>query len=244
MNTPANIPIPLPAPRLHPLVATAAVALTLLSAAGIAAFAGWLPAGREAAARDAPIVAVAPEPTSSTAPAPAPAAPQTIEKVVIVERAEARRPLPAAPVTQPAVQLMPVAQPVAAPILVAQQVPPAVAPVPSVCYDCGVVESLRQVVQEGEGSGLGAVAGGVVGGLLGNQVGRGSGKSIATVLGVAGGAYAGHQIEKSQRKTVRHEVTVRMADGTLRTVLQDGATPWRAGDRVRIENGTLVRNYN
>lgn len=244
MNMPANIPTPLPAPRLHPLVATAAVALTLLSAAGIAAFAGWLPAGREAAASGAPTVAVAPEPTSSAAPAPAPAAPQTIEKVVIVERAEPRRPRPAAPVAQPAVQVMPAAPPVAAPILVAQQLPPAVAPAAPACYDCGVVESVRQVVQEGEGSGLGAVAGGVVGGLLGNQVGKGSGRSVATVLGVAGGAYAGHQIEKSRKKAVRHEVTVRMSDGTLRTVPQDGTPPWRAGDRVRIENGTLVRNYN
>lgn len=242
MNTPANIPTPLPTPRLHPLVATAAVALTLLSAAGIAAFAGWLPAGREAAASGAPAVAAAPEPTSIAAPALA--APQTIERVVIVERAEPHRPRPAAPVVQPAVQILPTAQPAVAPVLIAQQVPPAVAPVPRACYDCGVVESVRQVVQEGEGSGLGAVAGGVVGGLLGNQVGKGSGKSIATVLGVAGGAYAGHQIEKSQRKIVRHEITVRMSDGTLRTVLQDGTTSWRAGDRVRVESGTLVRNYN
>ncbi len=108
--------------------------------------------------------------------------------------------------------------------------------------NCGVVDNVREFVQEGEGSGLGAVAGGVIGGILGNQVGGGTGKKVATVLGAAGGAYAGHQVEKSQKKTTRYEISVRLNDGSTRTLTQDTVPAWRIGDRVRLENGVLVRN--
>jgi outer membrane lipoprotein SlyB len=111
-----------------------------------------------------------------------------------------------------------------------------------VCSNCGVIGNIREISQPGEGTGLGAVAGGVIGAIVGNQIGGGSGQKIATVAGAAGGAYAGHQIEKSQRKTTRYEVLVRMNDGTTRTVMMDMVPGWQIGERVRIENGTLVRD--
>lgn len=46
----------------------------------------------------------------------------------------------------------------------------------------------------------GAVAGGLVGGLLGNQVGGGKGKTLATLAGAAGGALAGHEIQKKHQE--------------------------------------------
>ena len=67
-------------------------------------------------------------------------------------------------------------------------------------------------------SGVGAVAGGVVGGLLGHQVGGGNGKKAMTVIGAVGGGVAGHEIEKQARATTVYKVTVRMDDGSLRTV--------------------------
>ncbi|HEY9192125.1 MAG TPA: glycine zipper 2TM domain-containing protein [Methyloversatilis sp.] len=111
---------------------------------------------------------------------------------------------------------------------------------PTACADCGVVEAVRPVQAPGEASGLGAAAGGVVGGLLGNAVGKGTGNTIATILGVAGGAYAGHQIEKTQRKSTHYEVDVRMAGGERRTVTFDTEPVWRAGDKVKVQNGKLV----
>jgi outer membrane lipoprotein SlyB len=111
---------------------------------------------------------------------------------------------------------------------------------PAVCADCGRIEAINVVEQKGEGTGLGAVAGGVVGGVLGNQVGRGSGRKIATVAGVAGGAYAGHQIEKHAKATKRYDVTVRMDDGVLRSVSYDAEPSFRVGDKVKIINGMLV----
>lgn len=229
----ANTSLPAATPRLHPLVATAAVAVTVFSLAGVAALAGVLPAGQAAPAATAP--AAPPVAAQPTAAAARPEAPQVVEKIVYVER-PAPRPAP-----------KPALREAAPPPVAAAPAPlpaPAVAPpaesAPPPCLNCGTIDNVREVAQPGEGSGLGAVAGGVVGGLLGSQVGGGSGKTIATVLGVAGGAYAGHEIEKARKKTTRHEITVRMSDGTLRTLTQDSAPAWRIGDRVRIENGALV----
>jgi outer membrane lipoprotein SlyB len=113
------------------------------------------------------------------------------------------------------------------------------APAP-VCADCGLVESVREVKASADPSGVGAAAGGVVGGLLGNQVGKGSGRTIATLIGIAGGAYAGHQVEKTQRTSSRWEVGVRMENGEYRTVTLDAEPVWRTGDKVRLQGNRLV----
>ena len=110
---------------------------------------------------------------------------------------------------------------------------------PPVCKECGTVENIHEIKVQAEGSGLGAIAGGVLGGLLGNQVGKGSGKTVATVAAAAGGAYAGHQIEKNVRAGKEVEVTVRFDDGSTRTYPQQDASRWRQGDRVRLNNGAL-----
>ncbi|MEJ2176080.1 MAG: glycine zipper 2TM domain-containing protein, partial [bacterium] len=70
-------------------------------------------------------------------------------------------------------------------------------PVASSCASCGTVSAIREVEKKGEGTGLGAVGGAVVGGVIGHQFGGGTGKKVLTVAGAAGGAYAGHQIEKN-----------------------------------------------
>lgn len=201
-----------PTTRLHPLVATAALAVTAVSLAGIAALSGMLPLNRAVAAASAEttpaaaIATVSPEPTFRAPPA--------VKSAPPAPRAAA----------QPA--RSPVATEVA---------------LPAPCMNCGVVDNVRAVEQEGTGSGIGAVAGGVLGGILGNQVGKGNGNKLATILGAVGGAYAGHQVEKSRNKTLRYEIDVRMADGTLRTVTQESQPGWRIGERVRVENGTLHR---
>lgn len=46
----------------------------------------------------------------------------------------------------------------------------------------------------------GAVAGGLVGALAGHMVGGGKGKTLATVAGAAGGAFAGHEIQKRHQE--------------------------------------------
>lgn len=199
-------------PRLHPLLATAAVSVTVFSLVGIAAINGWLPTSK-AESLPAPAAAKVEPAAAEAKPVVPPAAPRPVVKKA------------AAPTHVEAAQ----AQAVAVPSLPA-------------CTSCGTVDNVREVSQPGQASGLGAVAGGVIGGILGNQIGGGTGNKIATVAGVAGGAYAGHQIEKSRNKTMRYEVDVRMGDGSIRTVSQDTTPAWRVGDRVRLDNGTLVAN--
>jgi len=109
------------------------------------------------------------------------------------------------------------------------------------CLNCGVIESIKLVELKGEGTGVGAVTGGVVGAVVGNEIGAGRGKTLATVAGAAGGAYAGHEIEKNLNKSTYFRVTVRMNNGSVRTLTQKTDPGFKTGDSVKIENGTLVR---
>lgn len=113
--------------------------------------------------------------------------------------------------------------------------------VAAACRNCGTVESVRLVEVKGEGTGLGAVAGGVAGALLGNGMGRGNGRTAMTVIGGAGGAYVGNEIEKNTRKSTSYRIRVRMEDGSVRTLYQREAPGVAAGDRVRIVDGVAVQ---
>lgn len=131
----------------------------------------------------------------------------------------------------------------AAPVVVrhAGAEPVRAAPAPT-CQTCGVVESVREIAVRGNASGLGAAGGAVVGGLLGNQVGGGSGKQAMTVVGAIGGALAGNQIEKQARATSSYETTVRMDNGSSRTMTQATQPVWHDGDQVRIVGDVLRMN--
>lgn len=108
------------------------------------------------------------------------------------------------------------------------------------CATCGVIESIRAVEVKGESSGLGAVAGGVAGGVVGNQFGQGGTKTLLTIGGAAGGAFAGDAIEKNLKKHVAWRVEVRLNDGTLRALSQKVQPPFAVGDRVRIVDGSSI----
>ncbi len=209
--------------RIHPLVATAAVAVTLASLTGIAAMTVMFPSshsGNGPAASAVPSPAAAPlEPLAQTAPAAAPKEPAA--------RLAASRPAPATRTNPPA------------PPTYAQQ-PAPVAQAPAICNSCGRVESIQAVQHAAQPSGLGIAAGAVVGGLLGNQVGGGNGRTLATVAGAVGGGYAGNEVEKRSRSTTSYQVRVRMDNGTLRTFPQSGPDGWQIGDPVRVVNGALT----
>jgi outer membrane lipoprotein SlyB len=148
-----------------------------------------------------------------------------VPKPAVRKTATAPRPLES-PIYQPAPQ---VAQ---APVVVEAPKPQ---PLPG---QFATVESVREVREAGDAKGVGAVGGGVVGGVVGNKLGKG--KTLFTVLGAAGGALAGHQIEKHVRGEKRWEISVRLDDGTQRTVASDVEPTWRAGERVRLLDGKLL----
>ena len=58
------------------------------------------------------------------------------------------------------------------------------------CRNCGVIESVREIKQEGEGSALGTLGGAAVGGTIGRQLGDGKGRVAATIAGAVIGAAA------------------------------------------------------
>lgn len=203
--------------KINPLVAIAAVSVTVFSLVGIGIMTGLVPSSfskmSESAVQTGAIDTKSAKTTAEPAPAPSkPKAP--------VKQAETKRPAQVATQTP------------SAPVEPAKTAP--------VCTTCGVVASVNAIAQKGEGSGLGAIAGGVLGGVLGNQVGGGTGKKIATVAGVAGGAYAGHQVEKNMKSTTSYEVVVNMDDGSTRTFSYDTQPAFQAGAKVRVVNGALT----
>lgn len=110
--------------------------------------------------------------------------------------------------------------------------------------DCGVVVAVNSVKVKGDDGTLGAIAGGVVGGLLGNQVGKGTGKTVATVAGVAGGAYAGNQIQKSASGKKLVKVSVRFDNGSQRDFEFEGdQSPFAKGARVQVRDGQLAQYF-
>ena len=88
----------------------------------------------------------------------------------------------------------------------------------------------------------GTVIGGLAGGVIGHQIGSGRGKTAATVAGAIGGAVVGNEIEKKQEQaTQRYRITVRLDSGSSLIVEDTGDLNLRVGDRVRIENGHIIR---
>lgn len=109
------------------------------------------------------------------------------------------------------------------------------------CDNCGVVVSVKEIEQEGKGSGLGAIAGGVAGGIIGNQVGQGTGRDLATLAGLVGGAFAGNTVEKKIKKTNVYDVTVKLGNGEERVIHYSTAPGVMAGDRIKVEGEKIVR---
>ena len=250
----------------HPMIIVAATTVSIASLAAIASFAGWIPGHTNSAAPTAQVAVTPTAPLAVTPTAPtAPASLATPEASV----AKAATPEKSAPPRQPAPRRIPRpdentyayksppnynnrgggATPVGnypmndSGVIVENgpQQQHQQQRYSGTCRDCATVQSVREVKQDGEGSGLGAIGGGVVGGLLGNQVGGGRGKTVGAVVGAVGGAYAGNEVEKSVRSSKHYEITVRLDDGNNRvfTVAQPPAL--QRGDRVRINNGQLIR---
>lgn len=111
-----------------------------------------------------------------------------------------------------------------------------------VCHNCGTVEAVNRIEVKGEGSYLGTIGGGVVGALLGSQIGAGSGRTAAELAGAVGGAYAGHAIEGKSRTSNHYEVLVRLQNGATQTVTFAAEPGFRVGDKVKINDGVIVRN--
>lgn len=236
--------------RLHPLVATAAGAVIIASLAATAAITGLFPKASSSGAQtdqtQAAQVTTQPGVVDSAAPAnPAAqqAAAQAEAQQAAQQQASQRAPAPMQQQQQYAQQQQAQPAPQYAQQQQAQPAPQYAQQQPSqpaYCSTCGTVEGISAVRQEGHGTGIGAVGGAVAGGVVGNQFGSGNGRTAMTVLGALGGGLAGNSVEKHLRSTTSYSVRVRMENGKTRYFTYHEAPPFQQGQRVRVENGTLV----
>jgi len=241
--TQAAPPAPPTQRRLHPLVATAAGAVIIASLVATAAVTGMFPkassngepTNQTQAAQVVPQSAQQQQPVVDSA-APANPAAQQPAQTAAAQPAEPQR--APAPVQQQYAQQQPAPQPQAEP---APQYAQPQQPVQQAhCSTCGTVVAISAARQEGHGTGIGAVGGAVAGGVVGNQFGSGNGRTAMTLLGALGGGLAGNSVEKHIRSTTSYSVRVRMENGKTRYFTYHEAPPFQQGQRVRVQNGTLV----
>ncbi|WP_175753907.1 glycine zipper 2TM domain-containing protein [Burkholderia ambifaria] len=238
--------------RLHPLIATAAGAVIVASLAATAAITGIFPKASSNNAQNGQTQAalIASQPAVDTAAAASAAlaaqaqqqaaelaAQQKAEQKAAAEKAAAAAQAEPKPAPRPAAthrRHTPAPQP---PQYAQQQSAPAQ---PAYCQSCGTIVSITQSRTPGQSSGIGAVGGAAAGGLLGNQFGHGNGRTAMTIIGALGGGLAGNQVEKQVRAETDYQVQVQMESGATRTFTYHSPPPFGQGQRVRIENGTLV----
>lgn len=218
--------------RLHPLLTAAAISITVFSVVGIGAVTGLIP-------------------TSTGSQKEKPGLQEEVTLQIPEEIAKPVEPAITHPV--PAVKKAPVARKVTAPRPSAPVAyndygtpppPPAtVAETPKARVQPGhlaTIQAVREVKDPGEHTALGPIAGGIAGAVLGDQIGRGHGtRKVITLIGAAGGALAGREIEKRARGNSHWEIDVRRDDGAYETVRSDVAPPYQPGERVRLLEGRL-----
>lgn len=163
--------------RIHPLMAAAAVSVTILSLVGAASIAGVLPNSRGAVA---PLDAAPPLALTSAAPVAS-----------------------LTPVAAPLAAVTPVVAP--PPVVVHHKTKVVhhytqVAQAQPSYRDERQYQPVPQPVQAAQPNYVGIGAGAVIGGLLGNQVGGGRGKTLATVAGVIGGGMLGNAAQNQMQQ--------------------------------------------
>ena len=219
--------------RMHPLMTTAAVAVIIASLTAVAAITGVLPTSKATQGSTDPNVAAQSAVAMSGASAP----------MALAAPGQTTQPNQAAP--YPAQNVAPPPSPARQPAY-AERAPSAnpsyaqAHPRPAASPYAGHVTSITPISTQGKETGLGVIGGAVVGGLLGNQVGGGNGRTLATVAGAVGGGYAGHVAENHYNRDTQYRVNVRMDNGANRSFTYQAAPGFQPGERVHIENGTLV----
>ena len=178
------------ASRIHPLMAGAAISVTVLCLVGAASIAGILPNSR------ANVPAV-PADVATTTPASAAAlaAPMTAPVAAHVVAQAAPAPAPAPVVHKRVVHHTQVAQ-----------ARPAYNDNNDSYRDTAYREPARQqqpVPAPAQPNYVGIGTGAVIGGLIGNQVGGGRGKALATVAGVIGGGMLGNAVQNQVQQPQR-----------------------------------------
>ena len=108
---------------------------------------------------------------------------------------------------------------------------------PPVCSTCGTIESVNPVKLQGKPNGVGAVGGGVLGAVVGSKIAGRNNHTLGGIIGAIGGGLAGNAIEEHERTYTAYDVTVRMEDGSERTIRQSTAP--QVGAKVTVNGSTI-----
>jgi len=94
--------------------------------------------------------------------------------------------------------------------------------------------AVREVLIEGTKSGLGGLAGGIMGFALGSTIGSGSGRGVARAAGTVAGAAAGGAIEEDATRQNGLEITIKLDNGQVVSIVQAADEKFDEGDLVRV----------
>lgn len=104
----------------------------------------------------------------------------------------------------------------------------------------GEIIQLDAAFIDNDATGLGALGGAVVGGVAGSTIGGGRGRVLSTLGGAVIGGLAGTGIERSLNSRDAIDVTVRLDNGQVLSIVQELGSEERTfsvGDRVRVMRG-------
>jgi outer membrane lipoprotein SlyB len=106
----------------------------------------------------------------------------------------------------------------------------------------GVVEGVRSVMIEGTKTPVGTIGGAAVGGIAGSTVGGGRGSAVGAIVGAIVGGVAGSAVEEGVTRKQGLEITVKLDNGEMRAIVQEGDEQFRPGERVRlVSQGGVTR---
>ena len=179
------------ASRIHPLMAGAAISVTVLCLVGAASIAGILPNSRA----NVPATPAIPADVAAMTPANAAALAAPVAAPLAAPVVAQAAPAPAPVVHKRVVHHTQVAQ-----------ARPAYRDNNDGYRDTAYREPVRQpqpVPAPAQPNYVGIGTGAVIGGLIGNQVGGGRGKALATVAGVIGGGMLGNAVQNQVQQPQR-----------------------------------------
>lgn len=114
----------------------------------------------------------------------------------------------------------------------------------------GVILSTRQVVVEGQQSGIGATAGGIAGGVAGASVGGRREGIVVGVIGAVVGGVVGNAVERLGTREEAVELLIQMKNGERRSIVQakagetlspgDSVILITTGGKVRVTRAPVV----
>lgn len=97
------------------------------------------------------------------------------------------------------------------------------------------VESVREITIDKGASGIGKASGAALGALAtGSNIGQGNGAAAAAVVGAIAGGIIGDNVEAGLTNKKGFEITVKLDNGELRSIVQDADETFKPGERVRL----------